>query len=913
MSHVLLQTKLYHPRPRPALVPRPRLSEQLNAGLNGKLTLVTAPAGFGKTTLVSEWLHHPQFTVHDYCWLSLDEDDNDLVRFLAYLIAALQTAVSSIGETAARLLQSAQPPAAEAILTLLINDISRNDQPLILVLDDYHVIETTAIHRALTFLLDHLPPQLHLLITTRSDPALPLSRLRGRGQMVEIRANDLRFTLDEVQLFLNQVMGLALSKEEMAALEQRTEGWIAGLQLAAIAIQSSLSMPGRDDLPNFIAAFTGSHRFVLDYLTDEVLEQRPKGTRDFLLQTSILNRLCGPLCDAVTGQTESQSHALLQRLEHANLFLIPLDEKRHWYRYHPLFAEVLQARLWQDQGDRVAELFRRAAGWHISQGMIDEAIYYALAGADFEQAAQLIEQVAGNMLRKGSSATLTRWLDTMPEAVVRTRPRLCLTRSWTYVMGLVIRPENAAEWVQLAKQAAAADQSLDDSLTGEMAALQAMIASIWNEVMDSIEYSRQALDSLPADSPWRSVITFCLGSVLFLSGDIAGATHFLGDALRLSQEDGSHYIQLNAASFLGDLEVFRGQLSRAAEIYEQVLVSADHGIPQKGALMAHGGLAHILYERNQLAAALTHIELGIEQLEQVGGSWSSLMLYRTLGRIQQALGNWIEALEALDRAYQSGQRTQVSIVVTQSAALRARLQLIQEDIEAAERWAANSGLSVDDPKADHPGLREEEYLSLARVLNAQGRHTEAQSLLHRLLHSAEAEGRIGSVIIILVLQCLSLQAQGHTAHALTVLERALKLAAPEGYVRLFLDEGEPLRQLLAILAARPAVKPSLHHYAEQLLADFARPVRARWPDEVVPGTSKAFPGRLTPTDLPEPLTSRELEILRLIADGRTNPEIAATLFLAVGTVKKHTNNLFGKLSASNRTQAVKRGRDLGLL
>lgn len=406
MSDVLLQTKLFKPALRPSLITRNHLINRLNDGLGkgtqgfaARLTLVSAPAGFGKTTLVTAWLaqiaaHPSQFSGARVAWLSLDENDNDPIRFLTYLTAALQTAVPGLGEMAVPLLRSSQPPAAEAILTLLLNDIGRNDQPLILVLDDYHVIESAAVHQALTFLLDHQPPQLHLLITTRSDPALPLSRLRGRGQMVEIRGNDLRFTFDEVQLFFEQVKGLTLLNEETAALEQRTEGWIAGLQLAAVAMQSPLSMKERDDLPRFIAAFTGSNRFILDYLTDEVLEQRPKGTRDFLLQTSFLRRLCGPLCEAVTGQRESQ--ALLERLEHANLFLTPLDEQRYWYRYHPLFAEVLQARLRQSGGDQLPELHRRAAVWHKSQDMIDEAIHYALAGADFEEA----------------PCSLSRWPDT---------------------------------------------------------------------------------------------------------------------------------------------------------------------------------------------------------------------------------------------------------------------------------------------------------------------------------------------------------------------------------------------------------------------------------------------------------------------------------------------------------------------
>ena len=911
MAGLILQTKLFKPSLRPSLITRPHLIAQLNAtlgqgtqGFAARLTLVSAPAGFGKTTLIADWLS--QLTIHkaiadcpQFCWLSLDEFDNDPVRFLSYLIAALQTAVPDIAQTAVNLLQSPEPPAAEAILTLLINDVSQNDQPIILVLEDYHVITTPSVHQALVFLLDHLPPLLHLLITTRSDPPLHLSRLRAYRQMVEIRADDLRFTVDEAGHFFNEVMGLRLTNEETAALEQRTGGWIAGLHLVALSLQD------REDKAGFITSFTGNSRFIMDYLMDEVLQRRPPGTGHFLLQTSLLDPLCASLCNAVTGQQDGQAN--LERLEEANLFIISLDDARTWYRYHPLFAEVLQARLRQTQPDRVPELHRRAAMWHAGQGLIDEAVRYALAGADFEEAARLIERVAGSMLRRGASASLMRWLDAIPEATIRARPRLCLARGWTYIMGPAISLERAEEWAQLAMRAVPAGQSLATALAGEVAALQAMIAAIWGEVTRSIELSRQALASLPADSPWRGVMAFCLGSTLFLFGDVAGAASVLEEALRLSQADGAHYIQLNAASFLADMQVFQGHLGRATEMYQQVLAWADHGIPQKGALMAHAGQAHILCERNDLDAALAHIQLGVEQLEQVGGAWADLVLYRALARVHQAQGNWTAALEALDRAYHTGQSTQVSIVVTQAAALRARLQLAQGDLEAAELWAANSGLSPDDPQTGHPGLREEEYLSLARVLSAQGRYAEALSLLDRLLQAAEAEARLGSAIIIHILQALIMHAQGNTARALTLLERALVLAEPEGYVRVFVDEGEPLRAMLndfrSLLLTRLSTMPDdrsrqLLAYANKLLAAF-------------PLAGVLAPPRLEPHL--EPLSERELEVLRLIATGASNRDVAGALVLAVPTVKKHVSNILSKLHTTSRTQAVAEARELGLL
>ena len=776
---MLLATKLFIPANDRPLVARPRLLAKLDAGLHSRVILVAAPAGFGKTTLITEWsaacgvrntalplsTSPPLARPLHFCWLALDEYDNDPVRFLSYVGAALQTADASLGSALQTLLQAPQLPPLDVLLMTLMNDLESAPIPIVLVLDDYHVITSQPIHDALTFLVEHMPSTLRLVITTRLDPPLPLTRWRVRNQLTEVRASDLRFTLDEAATFLTRMMGLTLSGAEITTLEERTEGWIAALQLAA------LSMQGRHDLSGFIAAFTGSHRFIIDYLTEEVLEQRPKGTKDFLLQTSILERLCAPLCDSVTGQSEGQ--VTLERLEQANLFLIPLDEELRWYRYHHLFAEVLRQRLQQDHSARVPELHRRAQEWLEQNGLIHEAVNHALAGRDFEQAANLIERM------------------------IRARPRLCLARGWTFQVGPALNLESAEEWGQLAMQAAPPNQSLDTNLTGEVAALQAMIAATRSEIARSITLSRQALDALASNSPWRSVMAFCLGSTLFLAGDMMAASHALQEALRLSRSDDAHFIQLNAASFLADIQVFQGHLNQATEMYQQVLAWADHGIPQKGALMAHGGLAHILCERNQLDAALSHAQLGVEQLEQVGGAWAALMLYRALARIQQANGHWTDALDSLDRAYQTGQRTQVNIVVTQAAALRARLQLARGDLEAAAVWAANSGLSPDDPESSHPGLREEEYLTLARVLSAQGKRAEALSFLNRLWQSAEAEERMGSAIVILILQSLILQTQGNTARALMYLERALILAEPEGFVRSFVDEGDPMRALIA--------------------------------------------------------------------------------------------------------------------
>ncbi len=906
IGHVpdLLRTKLFKPVLRPSLIARNQLIDRLNtelrrssSGFAARLTLVSAPAGFGKTTLVAAWLD--QLAGEPAAWLSLDEGDNDPARFLTYLIAALRTAIPEVGQAADALLHAPQSPAIEATLTALINDLSRRTRPVILALDDYHVINTPAIHQALDYLLKHLPPNLHLLIATRSDPPLPLSRLRSHGQLIEVRAADLRFNLDEAGRFFSQAMGLTLSPAETAMLEQRTEGWVVGLQLAA------LSMQGRDDYPAFIAAFTGSHRYILDYLTDEVLERRPRGSRNFLLQTSILNRLCGPLCDALTGRNDSQ--AVLQQLEQANLFLARLDDERRWYRYHHLFAEVLRERLLDEQAEQLPELHRRAGAWLEQHGLSEEAINHAIAGGDYEQAARLVEQLSGNLLRKGASASVARWLEAMPVEVVHARPRLCLIYGWYYVMGPAINPDRAEEWVQFALRAAPAGPTPDSDFIGEVASLRAMITSIWGDTTESIAVARQALVALPAGSPWRGMMTFCLGSTLLLAGDVIAAAPALEEALRLSREDGAYYIQLNAASFLGDIQVFQGRLDRAEETYQQVLSWTDHGVPQKGALMARAGLANVLCERNQLDAALAHIQPAIEQLERVGGAWSTLVLNRALARVQQAQGKWPDALAALEHAQRVGQRTGVNIVATQAAALRARLLLARGEVHAAQQWAANSGISPDDEIAGHAGLHEEEYLTLARVLSARHEHDAALALLNQLLLSAESEGKTGSVLTISVLQALVAQAQGDWDRAPAFLERALLLAEPEGYIRLFVDEGEPMHALLveyrSLILSRRSVESDnrrrrLPAYIDRLLAAF-----------VVPGpqTGPALPGYL------EPLSERELEVLLLIAGGASNQEIADRLYLAVPTVKKHVSNIFGKLNVSSRTQAVAEARALSLL
>jgi LuxR family maltose regulon positive regulatory protein len=892
----LLSTKLFIPRPRLNLVSRPRLIERLNAGLDKKLSLIAAPAGFGKTTLLSEWIPKSPNCV---TWLSLDEGDNDPTQFWAYFISALQGLRSEIGENALARLQSPQPPPITSILSALINDITAFPDTFSAVLDDYHVIHSQPIHEAMRFFIANLPAQVHLVITTRVDPPLPLARLRARDELNELRANELRFSLDEAAAFLTQAMGLNLSMEQVDALEIRTEGWIAGLQIAG------LSMQGRDDIQSFIQAFSGSHRHILGYLAEEVLNHQPEDILNFLVQTSVLNRLCGPLCDAVTREIGGQ--AILEKLEFANLFIAPLDDEGKWFRYHHLFADVLQVRLQRTQSDQVIELHRRAGEWFAVQGMIDEAVYHALAGANFVQAAQMVEGVAGKMLRSGTATSLIRWLDAMPEEMIRARVRLCLARGWTYLWGPEFSLESAGEWAQLAMEQIAPGSTQEPAIEGEVYALKALIAADRVDLALGRELSQRALEYLQADSPWLGVTTFCLGSVLYAAGEFSAAIPALTEALRLSQADGALYIQLIAGNFLADIQVYQGHLGQAVKMYQQVLAWTDHSSPQKGALIAHAGLANVLCELGQLDDALTHVQSGLDQLEQVGGPGATLWLYRTQARILQAKGNWIDALDGLNLAYLSGQRAKIPFVMTQTSALRARILLAQGDLEAATVWAADSGLDHEDPEANHSGLREMEYITLARVLSAQGKHAETLALLERLLETALAEERCGSAIEILALQSLAFQTQGNRVRALEYLENALTLAEPEGYIRTFVDEGFPMSVLINDFQALIRNKISntisdasfrLLTYTDKLLAAFSQPAPA--------GESKS-------EAIIASLRERELAILRMIAMGLSNQEIAEILVIAVSTVKSHINHLYGKLGTNRRTQAIAIARELGLL
>lgn len=932
MPAQVLATKLYAPPRRFTIVPRPRLIARLSAGLGQeqgqgrKLTLISAPAGFGKTSLLSEWMPTCRRPV---AWLSLDEGDNDLTRFLVYVVAALRTVVPAIGEQLLAVLQDPPLPPTDALLTPLINEIAAVQGGFILVLDDYHVLESPAIDDALTFLIDHLPPPLHLVITTREDPNLPLARLRARGQLTELRAADLRFTPAEAAEFLNRVMGLELATAEVAILETRTEGWIAGLQLAALSIQ------GREDVPGFIRSFAGDHRYIVDYLVEEVLTHQPEAVRNFLIQTAILDRLNGSLCDAVTGQEGSRQR--LEALQRGNFFVVPLDDHRHWYRYHHLFAEVLRAYLLAEQPDQVGGLHLRASEWFEQHGATAEAIRHALAAQAFARAADLIERVFPAMSRSRQEATLLGWLRALPEALLRQRPVLC-----NLFAGVLLQTnelEGVETWLSAAEkwtEPVAGRPAPPDSrpsgmvvvndeefhrLPGAVAIHRAGQALLLGKVADTIHHARRALALAPEDDYLvRGGATALLGIALWTSGDLEAARQLYADGMHLLQRAGNISDVLGCALALADIHIDQGRRREAGRIYEGGLrLAAERGTPtMRGTADMLVGLSELSREQNELQAAARYLERSQAQGEHTGLPQSRYRWYAALAGIRQAEGDLNGALDLLDEAERL-YLGDFSPNVRPIAARKVRVWVAQGRLEQGLDWVRARGLAAGDELSY---LREYEQVTLARVRLAQHRRDhadgaldEAMGLLEALLSAADQGGRTGSVIELLILQALALQmtAQPGVANlpaALAPLERALRLAEPEGYVRLFVDEGPPMAQLLGE-AARRGLLPE---YTARLLGAFpAEQLAGASGESPAASPTRVAPGQATKATLVEPLSERELDVLRLFGTDLSGPEIAGELVIALSTVRTHTKSIYSKLNVNSRRAAVKRAAELGLL
>lgn len=874
MPTQVLATKLYIPPVRPEAVSRPRLIERLNKGLHRKLTLVSATAGFGKSTLVSEWVTACE---RPAAWLSLDEGDADPTRFLVYLVAALQTIAANIGEGVLGVLESPQPPAAESILTALLNEIATIPDKFILVLDDYHVVDAKPVDDALTFLLEHLPPQLHLVIVSREDPQLPLSRLRARDQLTELRIADLRFSPSETSGFLNQMMDLNLSAEDVTALEIRTEGWIAGLQLAAI------SMQGHEDVSGFIKSFTGSHHFITDYLVEEVLQQQSESIQNFLLQTSILDRFCGPLCDAVLLDPSASGQETLEYLEQTNLFIIPLDNERCWYRYHHLFADLLRQRLdlsiasfAKDEGRSAAELHILASQWYENNSLDVEAFHHATVANDIELAIRLMEGDWMPLPFRGVVLPVLNWLKSLPQTILDANPLLWVTYA---SVSLVSGEQTGIEQKLLAAEVALQGAELDDKtrdITGRIAAIRATLAAAQSQIETIIDQSQRALEFLhPDNKAYRTSTTWKLGFAYELQGDRVAAGRAYSKVIAIGQASGNIIFTTTATIGLGYLQKAENQLHLAAETFRRSLeLVGDRDLPL--ASEAHLGLARIFYQWNDLDTSQQHWQQSVQLAKLYENSDRLVACEVFFAGLKLALGDVTEASSILTRASQSIHRHNFDRQLPEVVAAQVVTFLRQSNLSAATQLVETFKLP----------------LSQARVLLTRGDTTTALSILERFQQQMKAKGWEDERLRIMVLQAVALNAHGEKDKAVHLLGDALALAEPGGFIRIFVDEGLPMAQLMS----EAVVHGIMPDYTGKLLAAFA--------------TEKQ---KSEDQPLTEPLSQRELEVLRLIAQGLSNHEICQRLFLALSTVKGHNRNIFDKLQVQRRTEAVARAGELGLL
>lgn len=931
MPEPILTTRLWLPSLPTRIVTRPRLLERLCSQPDRRLTLICAPAGFGKTTLLAEWIHHaqgypgqdrldaslPDIRQTDFAWLALNEQDNDLRTFLRYLVAALQTVDGELGEGVMPVLEAAQTPEPRYVINHLINELASRNHRLVLTLDDYHIIDNPAVHKILTYLIDHQPSQLHLVVTSRFDPPLPLSRLRVRQQILELRAADLRFTAEEAAALLHRVWGLSVSAEQAASLKERTEGWAAGLQLAALALQQ-LRAP--EEVTHFVVAFNGSHRYVLDYLVDEVLNQQSHAIQDFLLRTALLDRFCADLCSFVLEVDDAPE--LLKSVEKANLFLISLDDRHEWFRFHHLFSDLLRHRLQKTRASMIPVLHRRASLWYEINGFTTDAVRHALAAGDPERAADLVEAAWLEVRKHGEIATLQRWLDALPPDQVDRRGPLAVSRAWTLLYagkmvdaeGYLARVEPAL--VGLVDSAPAAPWQVD------LAVIRGQIALNHGHFEEALAHCQQARDVLGAEpNPLRGSLEIMFGHACQVQGDLAGAQQAYSSAAGIALQIEDRYLRLSALAALARLAEARGLLLEAQAIWEDAskLVTSPKGQPLPVSAVPQVGLGRLCGEWNRLEEALALLESAVRLARQAGLGPTVLTGSLALARVWQALGDHTRAHAALQQVEKSMQRSQLPLLDLRLGAAEAGLWLRQGNLARAGLWAKQFVDQYGLAGAEAPGdWFEFEYVQLARIWLAQERLQESADLLAKLMGSAAAAGRTGQVIEIMAVQALVQQAQDEQQGALLTLQRALELARPSQYIRTFVDEGQPMGTLLARLVM--STNSNVSAYAAQLLGVFDAPDRGRVSGAGV--THVASPddeGRLDTASidparwLVEPLSVRETEVLKLVAAGLSNREVGQRLYISLSTVKKHMENIHMKLLVNKRTQAVARARELGIL
>jgi LuxR family maltose regulon positive regulatory protein len=883
----LLRTKLFVPRPRRDLVRRPGLSQRLSRTPRPRLTLVSAPPGFGKTTLLASWLA-ASGAERPVAWVSLEENERHPDSFWTYVVTALDTAAPGVGATALPLLQAPHPPI-EAVIASVLNELSALPAGLDLVLDDYHLADGPGIAADVAFLLEHLPPDVHLVISTRADPDLPLARLRARGELVEVRAADLRFTLDEVAAYLNEVVGLDLGAADIAALEGRTEGWIAALQLAALSLQ------GRDDAAGFIAGFAGDDRYVVDYLVEEVLSRQPDDVRTFLLQTSILDRLSGSLCDAVTLGKDGRS--VLEMLDRSNLFVVPLDDSRQWYRYHHLFADVLRTHLLEERPDEVADLHRRASRWYDAEADAVAAVRHALAAGDGGAAAALVEHAVPGLQRNRQEATIRRWIDVVPPEEVEVRPVLAVGFIGALMSGGEFEgvSQRLDDVERLLASPPADRVVLDETelarLPSAIAMYRAALALVGGDPSATVRHAERAVALAVEDDPLvLSAASALSGLASWGSGDLDAAHRGYSRAVEGLRRAGHLSDVLGCSVTLADIEITRGRLGDARRTYDDGLrlATQEPGVVMRGTPDMLVGLSQIAFERNDLEAASDLLDRA-EQLGEHTGL-PRLPYRRRVGRARLRasagdLAGAITLLEDAEHVYDGDFSPNVQPV----PAMRARLLVAQGRLAEAVDWVSDQHLSPDD---DLAYVREYEHVTLARILLA--RHAAepssslrrtTQGLLERLRVGAEEGGRVGTVIEVLSLEALA-------QHAPATLERALRLAEPEGYVRVFVGEGAPMATLLEALSRQQPTWLYPRRLLDALREGVAEPPRQR---------------------LVDPLSARELDVLRLLASDLDGPAIARELVVSLNTVRTHTKSIYAKLGVNSRRAAVTRARELDLL